>query len=67
MKLAEFKKEIKGLSTQELQEKLAAEKETLIRMKLNHSVSPMSDPSQLKAIRKNIARMNTELSLRENK
>jgi large subunit ribosomal protein L29 len=67
MKLAEFKKEIKGLSTQELQEKLAAEKETLIRMKLNHSVSPMNDPSQLKAIRKNIARMNTELSLRENK
>ncbi|MBP5424232.1 MAG: 50S ribosomal protein L29 [Paludibacteraceae bacterium] len=67
MKLADFKKEIKGLSTQELQDKLAAEKEALVRMKLNHSVSPLNDPSQLKAIRKNIARMNTELSLRENK
>lgn len=67
MKLAEIKKEIKGLSTQELQDKLAAEKEALVRMKLNHSVSPLNDPSQLKAIRKNIARMNTELSLRENK
>ena len=67
MKLADFKKEIKGLSTQEMQDKLAAEKEALVRMKLNHSVSPLNDPSQLKAIRKNIARMNTELSLRENK
>ncbi len=58
--------ELKELSTQELQEKLAAEKETLNRLKINHTVSPLENPSQLKAIRKNIARMNTELSLRGN-
>ncbi|MCQ2209357.1 MAG: 50S ribosomal protein L29 [Paludibacteraceae bacterium] len=63
MKIAD----IKELSTQELQERLAAEKDALVRMKLNHSVSPLENPSQIKAIRKNIARMYTELSLRENK
>ncbi len=62
MKIAE----IRELTTQELQEKLAAEKETLVRLKLTHAVSPLENPSQLKAIRKNIARMNTELSLRKN-
>ncbi len=56
--------EIKDLSTQELMDKIAAEKENLVRLKLNHAVSPLENPSQLKAIRKNIARMNTELSLR---
>jgi large subunit ribosomal protein L29 len=56
--------EIKDLSTQELMDKIVAEKENLVRLKLNHAVSPLENPSQLKAIRKNIARMNTELSLR---
>lgn len=60
MKIAD----IKDLSTQELMDKLAAEKENLVRLKLTHAVSPLENPSQIKAIRKNIARMNTELSLR---
>ncbi|MBO4529315.1 MAG: 50S ribosomal protein L29 [Paludibacteraceae bacterium] len=63
MKIAE----IKELTTQELKERLAAEEDALIRMKLNHAVSPLDNPSQIKAIRKNIARINTELSLRDNK
>ncbi len=63
MKIAE----IKELTTQELKERLAAEEDALIRMKLNHAVSPLENPSQIKAIRKNIARINTELSLRDNK
>ena len=63
MKKANYKE----LSTEELQSKLAEEKDALVRMKLNHTVSPLDNPSQIKAIRKNIARMNTELSLRGNK
>ena len=63
MKKASYKE----LSTEDLQAKLAQEKDALTRMKLNHSISPLDNPSQLKAMRKNIARMNTELSLRGNK
>ena len=61
MKIAELKE----LTKQELLDKLAEENANLVRVKLSHSVSPLDNPSQIKAIRKNIARINTELTLRE--
>ena len=51
--------EIKELTTAEIQERLAAEKEALVRMKLNHSISPLDNPF------KTIARLATELRKRE--
>lgn len=56
--------EIKELTTKEIQERLDAEKETLVRMKLNHVVSPLDNPMKIKFARKNIARLMTERSLR---
>ena len=53
--------EIKELTTQEIQERLASEKEALVRMKLNHSISPLDNPLQIKAARRNIARLATEM------
>lgn len=57
--------EIKELTTSEIQERLDAEKEQLTRMKLNHSISPLDNPLQLRATRKTIARLATELRQRE--
>ena len=57
--------ELKELTKQELLDKLAEENANLVRVKLSHSVSPLDNPSQIKAIRKNIARINTELTLRD--
>jgi len=57
--------EIKELATQEVVEKLASEKETLIKMKLNHAISPLENPLQIKVIRRNIARLMTELRQRQ--
>ena len=57
--------EIKELTTAELQERLAAEKEALVRLKLNHSIYPLDNPLQIKAARRNIARLATELRARE--
>jgi large subunit ribosomal protein L29 len=61
MKIAELKE----LTKQELLDKLAEENANLVRVKLSHSVSPLDNPSQIKAIRQNIARINTELTLRD--
>lgn len=61
MKIAKLKE----LTKQELLDKLAEENANLVRVKLSHSVSPLDNPSQIKAIRKNIARINTELTLRD--
>ena len=57
--------EIKGLETKELAEKLETEVANYQQMKLNHAVTPMENPSQIKAARRDIARMKTELRQRE--
>lgn len=57
--------EIKELTTAEIQERLAAEKEALVRLKLNHSISPLDNPLQIREARKTIARIATELRQRE--
>ena len=57
--------EIKELTTAEIQERLLTEKEQLVRMKLNHSISPLDNPLQIREARKTIARLNTELRQRE--
>ena len=57
--------EIKGLETKELAEKLETAVANYDQMKLNHAVTPMENPSQIKAARRDIARMKTELRQRE--
>ena len=57
--------EIKGLETKELAEKLETAVANYDQMKLNHAVTPMENPSQIKAARRDIARMQTELRQRE--
>ena len=61
MKIAE----IKELTSPEIQERLVVETENLSRMKLNHAISPLDNPSQIKAVRRGIARLKTELRRRE--
>jgi len=57
--------EIKGLETKDLAEKLETAVMNYQQMKLNHAVTPMENPSQIKAARRDIARMKTELRQRE--
>ena len=57
--------EIKGLETKELAEKLETAVANYDQLKLNHAVTPLENPSQIKAARRDIARMKTELRQRE--
>jgi len=57
--------EIKELTTKEIQERLDAERENLVRLKINHSISPLDNPSQITEVRKSVARMLTELRARQ--
>ena len=56
--------EIRELTTSEIQERIETEKEALVRMKLNHTISQLDNPMQIKAARRNIARLMTELTKR---
>ena len=58
-------KEVKELETKDLVEKLENAQAALDTMKLNHTISPLENPSQIKAARRDIARMKTVLRERE--
>ncbi|MDR3262539.1 MAG: 50S ribosomal protein L29 [Tannerella sp.] len=58
-------KEIKELSTKEIEERIDAEKLSLDQKKINHSISPLDNPAQIKDQRKTIARLLTELHQRK--
>ena len=58
-------KEVREFDTKDLQEKLETEVAKYNQMKLNHAISPLQNPSEIKATRRDIARMKTELRQRE--
>lgn len=57
--------DIKNLSADDLQENLAEQSATLDRLRMNHSVSPLENPKQLKEVRRTVARLKTEIRKRE--
>ena len=61
MKIAE----VRELSTNELAERLQSEQANYKNMVLNHAISPLENPEQIKKLRRTIARMKTELRQRE--
>ena len=58
-------KEVKELETKDLAERIEAEVAKYNQMKLNHAIAPLENPSQIKAARRDIARLKTELRMRE--
>ena len=58
-------KEITELADKDLREKLAQSEAAYNQLKLNHQISPLENPSQIKAARRDIARMKTVLRERE--
>ncbi len=60
------KEAINELSTADLMERIEATREQYIKMKMQHAVSPLDNPNKIGATRKQIARMLTELTKRQN-
>jgi large subunit ribosomal protein L29 len=57
--------EIKALSVAELKDKISAETEALRKLRFAHQVSSIENPMRINATRKMIARLNTELKVKE--
>lgn len=58
-------KEVRELSDKELVEKIENETLALDQLILNHAVSPLDNPSQIRAKRRDIACLKTVLRQRE--
>jgi large subunit ribosomal protein L29 len=57
--------EIKALSVNDLKEKILSEKDALRKLKFAHQVSSIENPMKMKATRRLIAQLNTELRAKE--
>lgn len=57
-------KVIRELTTGEIIERLDEEKKQLMKLKLNHAVSPLDNPNKINVYRRTVARLETELRRR---
>ncbi len=58
-------KEIREIETKDLAERIAQEVKEYDKMKFNHSITPLKNPSEIRTVRRNIARMKTILREKE--
>ena len=61
MKIAE----IREMTTNDLVERIESEVANYNQMRLNHSISPLENPAEIRKLRRTIARMKTILRERE--
>tara|TARA_B100001027_G_scaffold215335_1_gene189085 strand:- start:119 stop:310 length:192 start_codon:yes stop_codon:yes gene_type:complete len=59
--------EVTNLSNDELLEKLSEMRKAFSDLKMSHAISPLENPVQLRNLRRNIARLATETTKRNNK
>jgi len=59
--------EIRELSTKEIEERIDTFETQLLKLKMNHAVSPLDNPMKINETRKNIARLKTILTERAGK
>ena len=57
--------DIKNLSVGDLQNQLASVQADYNKLKLTHKISPLENPIQIKDLRRTIARLQTELSAKQ--
>jgi large subunit ribosomal protein L29 len=57
--------EIRELSTPDILERIDTERTMLVRMRLNHAITPLDNPQKVKDVKLTIARLLTELRTRE--
>ena len=57
--------EITELATEELVARIGEERANLTRLKFAHAVSAIENPTRITKVRKDVARLNTELTKRK--
>ncbi len=57
--------EIRDLSTQELNEKLADLKQELFNLRFQHAINQLDNPMRMKAVKRDIARVKTFIRKQE--
>jgi large subunit ribosomal protein L29 len=64
-KKAEFVKSIHGMNEQDLKARIEEDKQRLKKLEFAHAISPLENPMTIRGLRKDIARLKTELKLKQ--
>jgi len=64
-KKADFIKSIHGLSESDLKARLEEDKQRLKKLEFAHAISPLENPMTIRGVRRDIARLKTELKLKQ--
>ena len=64
-KKADFVKSIRSLNESELVARLEEEKLRLKKLEFAHAISPLENPMTIRGVRRDIARLQTELKLKQ--
>lgn len=64
-KKSDFVKSIHGMNEQDLNARLEEDKQRLKKLSFAHTISPLENPMTIRGLRKDIARLKTELKLKE--
>jgi large subunit ribosomal protein L29 len=61
----DFNKSLKDMNVQDLQAKLQEDQLRLKKLEFAHAISPLENPMNIRALRRDIARIKTELKKKE--
>ncbi len=64
-KTYEFNKNLKDLAVVDLKSKIQEDQLRLKKLEFAHAISPLENPMSIRGLRKDIARLQTELSKKE--
>ena len=64
-KQIDFLKSIKGLNESDLQAKITEDELRLKKLQFAHSISPLENPVSIRGLRRDIARLKTELKKKQ--
>ena len=64
-KKADFVKSLQGLSDSDLKARLEEDKQRLKKLEFAHAISPLENPMTIRGLRRDIARVQTELNKRK--
>lgn len=63
--MADNKQEYKEMESEELNDLLLDTQNRLYRLSFNHSIAPLENPTEIRTLRRSIARIKTELKTRQ--
>jgi large subunit ribosomal protein L29 len=64
-KKGDFVKSIHGMNEQDLKARLEEDKQRMKKLHFAHTISPLENPMTLRGLRRDIARLKTELKLKQ--